>query len=172
MRSYSLILPMNHLGHYVYAMYVLIRPLSERHRWSHSFRFQRHYGKYDNEVQVLLTSPRIPYLHGFTVPTPAADPETNALFQLSMCVPAACRGDCKDICSIGSQWLFPDVRHKHRCRAQWRLRWAQIETHRQRAQHKVDETVTLQPVGTHACDYTRILSVVREGMCNVNKRVP
>ena len=123
-------------------MYVLIRPLSERHRWSHSFRFQRHYGKYDNEVQVLLTSPRIPYLHGFTVPTPAADPETNALFQLSMCVPAACRGDCKDICSIGSQWLFPDVRHKHRCRAQWRLRWAQIETHRQRAQRKVHETNT------------------------------
>ena len=87
--------PLHSMTLYVYAMWVHVCLANDTHANPlalGSFRFDAHYVKAKNHVQVLLKEPRTPYLHGFTVPSRAKDLLTNALAHQILFRPTVCSG--------------------------------------------------------------------------------
>ena len=91
--------PLRSMCHYLYGMYV--RPKSRTTAAALGrpcFEFDQHYTKAKSFVQVLLYSPEVPYLHGFTVPSKDQDLATNSLAHLVLFRPTRCPGAtfCRD----------------------------------------------------------------------------
>jgi hypothetical protein len=85
--------PLRAMNHYIYGMYVAVVPKVHAHRDAmRCFPFDHHYNKASHSVQVLLEGPRTPFLHGVTLPTKDADPETNALMHQTLFRPTRCPG--------------------------------------------------------------------------------
>ena len=83
--------PIRAMNHYVYGMYVdVVDNFTATLRDLQSYPFSSHYAKSGTHVQILLRAPRIPFLHGITLPSRAADIGTNALMQQCLCRPTSC----------------------------------------------------------------------------------
>jgi hypothetical protein len=96
--------------HYIYGMYV--RPKSRAAAASMRrpcFEFDPHYTKAKSFVQVLLYSPGVPNLHGFTVPSKDQDLATNSLAHLVLFRPTHCPGEscCRDAAAPAQVYIGP-----------------------------------------------------------------
>ena len=101
---------------YVYAMHVSSVPLHEGGKFAHGeFEFVPHYGKAKSHVQILHEAPRIPYLHGITMPTKQKDPEMWAAVHVALLRKHAC-------CHEKSCGKAEAVRHIHVFPAKGRAR--------------------------------------------------
>ena len=77
--------PLASMNLYVYAMHVSAVPLQEGGKFEHGeFDFLPHYVKAKTHVQVLHPAPRIPYLHGISMPTKQKDPEMWAAVHIGL----------------------------------------------------------------------------------------
>ena len=83
--------PLASMNLYVYAMHVSSVPLHEAGKFDHGeFDFDAHYGKAKTHVQILHPAPRIPYLHGISMPTKQKDPEMWAAVHIALLRPHFC----------------------------------------------------------------------------------
>ena len=157
--------PLASMTLYVYAMYVDIRAANDTYENDMelaTFSFDSHYVKASSHVQVLLQSPRTPYLHGITVPSRSKDRITNALahqilFRPTMCLDASyhreqwrvaeayatcCNITCKSSCSHSVGHTVPNHKGKktsaeQACVHAWRAHEAYLTTQAARADHKL-----------------------------------
>ena len=83
--------PLASMNLYVYSMHVSSVPLLEGHKFAHGeFEYVPHYVKAKSHVQILHEAPRIPYLHGISMPTKQKDPEMWAAVHLALLRKHAC----------------------------------------------------------------------------------
>lgn len=108
--------PLASMNLYVYAMHVSSVPLHEGGKFANGeFEFVPHYGKAKSHVQILHEAPRIPYLHGITMPTKQKDPEMWAAVHVALLRKHAC-------CHEKSCGKAEAVRHIHVFPAKGRAR--------------------------------------------------
>ena len=101
--------PLASMSLYVYAMHVVCVHVRESGQHVHGeFFFDEHYSKSKTHVQVLQGAPRVPYLHGITVPSRAKDAYVRAVSHLCLFRPHRC---CRSefLRSSGCCRLFSDV---------------------------------------------------------------
>eukprot|EP00435_Cladocopium_sp_Y103_P048899 s1096_g14.t1 len=92
--------PLASMNFYVYGMHVScvhVQQIGNRRSSVPEFEFAAHYTKAKYYVQVLHPAPRVPHLHGVTMPTKDKDPEMRAAVHISLlrkhrCLDAACCG--------------------------------------------------------------------------------
>ena len=84
--------PFGDINYYEYGMYVRVVPGSPWNQLQNQYAFDQHHTKFESHVQQLRKSPAVPYVHGFTMPTKAKDPETNACFKQILLRPHRCHG--------------------------------------------------------------------------------
>ena len=145
--------PLKSMNFYVYGMHVSCVHIQQvGNRMSHvaEFDFAPHYGKSKFYVQVLHQAPRVPYLHGITMPTKEKDPEMWAAVHIGLLRAHKCLGSEKCGQAAGVQHLrkIPtrrrhriavagtDVRRledKTRVLAEWRATEAEMQTLADRA---------------------------------------
>ena len=83
--------PLASMSLYVYAMHVVCVHVRESGQHVHGeFFFDEHYSKSKTHVQVLQGAPRVPYLHGITVPSRAKDAYVRAVSHLCLFRPHRC----------------------------------------------------------------------------------
>ena len=83
--------PLASMSLYVYAMHVVCVHVRESGQHVHGeFFFEEHYSKSKTHVQVLQGAPRVPYLHGITVPSRAKDAYVRAVSHLCLFKPHRC----------------------------------------------------------------------------------
>ncbi|CAL1152198.1 unnamed protein product [Cladocopium goreaui] len=99
--------PLASMNLYVYAMHVSAVPLQEAGKFDHGeFDFSEHYVKAKTHVQVLHAAPRIPYLHGISMPTKQKDPDMWAAVHIALLRKHCCEDE--NVCGQASA-----VRHIH-----------------------------------------------------------
>ena len=102
--------PLASMNLYVYAMHVSAVPLHEGGKFDHGeFEFLSHYVKAKSHVQILHPAPRIPYLHGISMPTKQKDPEMWAAVHLALLRKHACCSEkhCGKAQAVRHIHLFP-----------------------------------------------------------------
>ena len=88
--------PVASMNLYVYAMHVSAVPIQEGGKFEYGeFDFLPHYVKAKTHVQVLHPAPRIPYLHGISMPTKQKDPEMWAAVHIAL-LRKHCCGDAEN----------------------------------------------------------------------------
>ena len=89
--------PLASMSLYVYAMHVAcVHVRQSGHHVHGEFLFEEHYCKSKTHVQVLQGEPRVPYLHGITVPSRSKDAYMRAVSHLCLFKPHRC---CRsDVC--------------------------------------------------------------------------
>ncbi|CAL1153389.1 unnamed protein product [Cladocopium goreaui] len=99
--------PLASMNLYVYAVHVSAVPLQEAGKFDHGeFDFSEHYVKAKTHVQVLHAAPRIPYLHGISMPTKQKDPDMWAAVHIALLRKHCCEDE--NVCGQASA-----VRHIH-----------------------------------------------------------
>ena len=83
--------PLASMNLYVYSMHVSSVPVQAGPKFAHGeSEYVAHYVKAKSHVQVLHEAPRIPYLHGISMPTKQKDPEMWAAVHLALLRKHAC----------------------------------------------------------------------------------
>ena len=77
---------------YDYAMFVRIVDGDPWDLKPNQYAFEEHHAKFEMCVQELRSSPVVPFIHDFAMPTSDQDPETNALFKQLLLRPHRCAG--------------------------------------------------------------------------------
>ena len=116
--------PLNSMSLYVYAMHVQCVHVKDGCNSQHGeYSFSAHYAKAATHVQILQGPPRIPYIHGITMPTKVKDPSTRAAVHLALFKPHCCRSEefCGRPCAVAYFRLANVL-------TEWRAVEAEMET--------------------------------------------
>ncbi len=84
--------PLRNMSYIEYGMFVKVVLGDPWNLQPRQYAFAEHHDKLESNVQELRVAPVVPFIHGFTLPTKAKDPETNALFKQLLFRPHRCRG--------------------------------------------------------------------------------
>jgi hypothetical protein len=102
--------PLASMNLYVYAMHVSAVPSREAGKFDHGeFDFSEHYVKAKTHVQVLHAAPRIPYLHGISMPTKQKDPDMWAAVHIALLRKHCCEDEkvCGQASAVRHIHIFP-----------------------------------------------------------------
>jgi len=102
--------PLASMNLYVYAMHVGAAPLQEAGKFDHGeFDFSEHYVKAKTHVQVLHAAPRIPYLHGTSMPMKQKDPDMWAAVHIALLRKHCCEDEkvCGQASAVRHIHIFP-----------------------------------------------------------------
>jgi len=102
--------PLASMNLYVYAMHVSAVPSREARKFDHGeFDFSEHYVKAKTHVQVLHAAPRIPYLHGISMPTKQKDPDMWAAVHIALLRKHCCEDEkvCGQASAVRHIHIFP-----------------------------------------------------------------
>ena len=106
--------PLASMNLYVYAMHVSSVPVSEAAKFQYGeFNYVAHYVKAKSHVQILHEAPRIPYLHGISMPTKQKDPEMWAAVHVALLRKHSCGSEknCGKSAAVHHIHAFPNKGH-------------------------------------------------------------